>query len=151
MIELTLPYPISANRYWRPVRIGAHITIVPTKEAKAYKEAVGWIARKGAVQQALAGRVHVHLQLFPKRPLDWAKRARLDPLYWDDTVQRLDLDNARKVVYDALKGIAFGDDKLVHSDSAEVMVPDGEGRVVVRVTPKAAPATAQASLLGAAA
>ncbi len=30
MIVLKLPYPISSNKYWRPVRIGNHITIVPT-------------------------------------------------------------------------------------------------------------------------
>lgn len=33
MIKLTLPYPISANKYWRPVHVGNHITIVPTKDA----------------------------------------------------------------------------------------------------------------------
>ena len=50
MIVLTLPYPISSNRYWRPVNLGKHISIVPTKEAKQYREQVGWIARgAGAV------------------------------------------------------------------------------------------------------
>ncbi len=41
-------------------------------------------------------------------------RAKKDPLWWADTVQRLDLDNARKVVTDALKEIAIVDDKQIH-------------------------------------
>lgn len=135
-IVLTLPYPISANRYWRPVRIGAHITIVPTKEAKAYKQSVGWLAKSAGIRAPLAGRVHVDLALYPKRPQDWAKRLKADPLYWADSVMRLDLDNCRKVVYDALKDVAFGDDRCVWSDAGVVMEPDGrEACVVVTITP----------------
>ena len=48
-VTLVLPYPISANRYWRPVRIGKHITIVPTTEAKAYRHEVAVLARKAGV------------------------------------------------------------------------------------------------------
>ena len=46
-----------------------------------------------------------------------------------------DIDNARKVLYDALKGIAFEDDARIFRDSAERMEPDGEARVVVTVAP----------------
>ena len=136
MITLTLPYPISANRYWatrvvtpkggRPMAM----TYV-TPEAKAYKEQVGWLAKQAGIRQPLPGRVSVHIRLYPHRPLDYAKRMRADPLYWADTVQRLDLDNARKVVNDALKEIVFGDDKCIWRDSGEVMEPDGRPACLV--------------------
>jgi crossover junction endodeoxyribonuclease RusA len=49
-------------------------------------------------------------------------------------VQCLDLDNANKVLLDALKGVAIDDDKWVRRLTAERMEPDGEARVVVTVT-----------------
>lgn len=135
MIVLKLPYPVSANRYWRPVHIGNHITIVPTKEAKEYRETVGWIAKAAGVK-LLAGRVAVDIKLYPHRPLDFKKRMREFGDLWDDSVMRLDLDNARKVVNDALKNIAFEDDKRIFKDTGEVMEPDGrEACLIVTITP----------------
>lgn len=151
MIRLVLPYPLSANRYWRPVPIGGHITIVPTKEAKAYKADVVALALRAGVRKPFVGRVKVDLQLFPQRPQDWQKRVRLDPLTWDDTVRCIDLDNARKVLYDALKGVAFEDDSRIFEDTGRRMEPDGEARVVVTITPLALAAHPQGDLLGAAA
>jgi crossover junction endodeoxyribonuclease RusA len=135
VMRFALPYPISANRYWRPVHIGKHITIVPTKEAKDYKAAVAHIARGNGVRP-MQGRVIVGLQLYPNRPQDWAKRQRQHGDAWDDTVQCIDLDNARKVVLDALKGVAFEDDRWVYRDLGERMEPDAHGaRVVVSIEP----------------
>jgi crossover junction endodeoxyribonuclease RusA len=168
-IRVTLPYPPSANRYWRTRVIASaagggytfagllkdalqgstnRAKLVATKvlepfvstyvsgEAKTYKEHVGWLLVGAGVRKPLAGRVHVHLELWPHRPLDWAKRAKADPLYWADTVQRLDLDNCRKVVTDALKGIAIEDDRQVWKDSGEVMEPDGrDACLIVTITP----------------
>ena len=147
MIALVLPYPISSNRYWRPVRIGAHITIVPTKEAKAYREDVGKAVKAAGVSEPIGGRVAIDVRLYPNRPQDWAKRARLNPLAWDDTVQCIDLDNANKVLLDSLKGVAIEDDKWVRRLTSERMEPDGEARVVVTITALALPASPQASLL----
>lgn len=107
-----------------------------TPEAKAYKEQVAWLAKMAGVKTPFTGRVSVHIQLYPHRPLDWAKRVKADPLYWADTVQRLDLDNCRKVVNDALKDIVFGDDKCIWRDSGEIMEPDGrKACLLVTVTP----------------
>ena len=150
MIELILPYPLSANRYWRPVNIGKHITIVPTKEAKAYKAEVVYLARKAGIQRPISGRVAIEIRLYPQRPQDWARRAKRDPLTWDDDVRCLDLDNANKVLFDALKGVAIDDDRWVRRIVAERMEPDGEARVVVRIEQLALPAGPQASLLEAA-
>jgi len=140
LLTLICPWPISANKYWRPVHIGKHITIVPTKEAKAYREDIARGARMAGLRTPIAGRVRVAIELYPQRPQDWVNRARLKPFGWDDDVRCIDLDNATKVLFDALKGVAFGDDKFVFEYSAKRMEPDGEARVVVRIEPIALPA-----------
>ena len=149
-ITLTLPYPLSANRYWRPVKLGKHISIVPTTEAKAFRKDIAALCRAQGVRSVIAGRVHIDVKLYPARPLDWQKRMRLNGAAWDDTVRCIDIDNANKVLLDALKDVAIEDDKWVRRLTSERMEPDGEARVVVTITaiPTAQP---QASLLGEAA
>ena len=150
MIELTLPYPVSANRYWRSFVPRGHARAIVTlsDEAKAYKEQVNLLAWQQGVREPLIGRVRVDIELYPNRPLDWAKRAKRDPNGWSDSVQCLDLDNCRKVLYDALKGVAFEDDKWVHADAGQRMEPDEQGaRVVVRITVLPKRSVPQASLL----
>jgi crossover junction endodeoxyribonuclease RusA len=84
----------------------------------------------------LHGRLAMTLQLFPHRPLDWAKRARKDPDTWADTVQCIDLGNCEKVLSDALNGIAWDDDKQLHSIGLVRCEPDEHGaRVVATITP----------------
>lgn len=136
MIRLVLPYPISANRYWRSFMPKGHkrpITVV-SDEANSYKSQVGWIAKQAGIREPMKGRVRVDIYLYPKRPNDWVKRAQKDPDYWDNTVQCIDLDNARKVLYDALKNIAFEDDDMIFEDSGIRCEPDGEARVEVVIT-----------------
>lgn len=149
MIVLELPYPVSANRYWRSFvpRGQQRAIVVLSDEAKAYKQQVGWLAHQAGVRKPIAGRVQVEIALYPQRPQDWARRARRDPLAWDDTVQCLDLDNANKVLLDALNGIAIDDDRWVHRLVAQRMEPDGEGRVVVTITRLVAREVAQLDLL----
>lgn len=149
MIVITLPYPLSANRYWRPVPIGKHITIVPTKEAKQYRKDVAALCAAAGILNPIAGRVSVEVELYPHRPLDYATRMRKFGAAWDDTVMCIDVDNANKVLLDALKGVAIDDDKWVRRLTAERMEPDGEARVVVRIAPMAVEKV-QASLLEAA-
>jgi crossover junction endodeoxyribonuclease RusA len=138
MIRLVLPYPISANRYWQSfVPKGATRAIVHlSTEAKKYKKLVGQHALEAGIRTALACPVEVTLELYPHRPLDWAKRAKLDPVWWDLTVMCIDLDNAQKVLWDSLKGIVFTDDKMIRKSAAEIMWPDeGNERVVVTIKP----------------
>lgn len=140
MITVTLPYPISANRYWRSrvikPRSGPEIvsTYVST-EAKAYKQEVGWLLRAAGVREPIMGRVAVAYTLYPHRPQDWKTRQRKLGATWDDSVQCIDLDNAQKVLLDALKGLAFDDDAWVRRITTERAEPDGEARVVVTITP----------------
>ena len=149
MITLTLPYPVSANLYWRSFVPRGHQRAIVTlsDEAKAYKQSVGWLARSAGVRTPLVGRVAVDVQLYPQRPQDWARRARRNPQAWDDDVRCIDLDNANKVLLDALKGVVIEDDRWVRRLLAERMEPDGEARVVVTVRQLALPASPQASLL----
>ena len=147
-VTLILPPAVSSNRYWRSFVPRGHKRAIVTlsDEAKAYKAAVAQIARKAGVVSPIKGRVAVSYTLFPKRPQDYAKRMKADPLRWDDTVQCLDLDNALKVMLDSLKGIVFEDDKFVHELHGRRAEPDGEGRLEVVITPIVIE-TAQPSLL----
>lgn len=139
MIVVTLPYPISANRYWRtrvikPKAGPAIVSTYVSPEAKAYKEQVGWILRAAGVRAPIEGRVAIAYTLYPHRPQDWQTRQRKLGAAWDDTVQCLDLDNAQKVLLDSLKGIAFEDDAWVRRIEAQRAEPDGEARIVVTIT-----------------
>ena len=137
MIELTLPYPISANRYWRtylPRGCSAPVTTV-SPEAKSYQDRVRRIAREAGVHRPFYGRVAVSYVLYPKRPLDWRKRQRANPARWDDSVQCMDLDNAQKVLFDAMEGIVYENDGLIRRILGERAVPDGQARVLVTVEP----------------
>jgi crossover junction endodeoxyribonuclease RusA len=153
VIVLTLPYPISANRYWATRVIKAKATgkymamTYVTPEAQAYREQCAWAASR-VIREPFPWRVQVELQLYPNRPQDWERRARKDPQRWDDTVQCIDLGNAEKVLSDALQGIVFLDDKWLWDIHKRRMEPDGEGRVVLRVRPIVLAST-QADLLGA--
>lgn len=138
---LVLPYPVSANRYWatrcvRNKHTGQYMSMTyVTSEAQAYKREVGLLA-KAACVKPLFGPVSVDIQLYPNCPKDYAKRARKDPDGWWYDVMCIDLDNARKVLNDALKDIAFGDDKWIKQDSGRVREPDEHGsRVIVTILP----------------
>ena len=139
VIELVLPYPVSANKYWATRVIKAKATGRPmsmtyvTPEAQAYREQCAWFASR-VIRKPFEGRVAVELDLYPHRPQDWARRARKDPVRWDDTVQCIDLGNAEKVLSDALQGIVFTDDRWIWDLHKRRKEPDGEGRVVLRVS-----------------
>lgn len=140
MITLRLPYPISANRYWRTrvIKIKGEWTAMTyvSAEAKAYKEEIGLLARAAGIRQMIQGRVAIDLKLYPQRPQDWEKRARKDPYGWDDDVRCVDLGNAEKVLSDALQGIVYPDDKWIWQQTKKRMEPDEHGaRMIVTITP----------------
>lgn len=134
MITLTLPYPLSVNRYWMPVKMKNHLAVLPTKEGKQYRAQAQALCRAQGVMKPITGRVHVDVKLYPARPQDWQRRQRIDGAAWDDTVRCIDIDNANKVLLDALKDVAIEDDKWVRRLTSERMEPDGEARVVVTIT-----------------
>ena len=95
---MMLPYPPSANRYWRHFRGRT----VRSMEADKYRGAVSYYARVAGLTARLSGPVRVRVTLHPKL----TKKG-------DASKTRLDLDNCAKVLLDALQGIAFENDRQV--------------------------------------
>lgn len=131
-----LPPPISTNDYWRSRVIQVNgrpmVSTYVSKEAVTYKKDVGWLLAAQGVRKPIEGRVQVDIRLLPPCPKDWRTRARKDPLYWADSVRRNDLDNCRKVLLDAMRGIAFVDDVQVYRDFGEILEPqEGEDACVI--------------------
>jgi hypothetical protein len=65
-IKITLPYPLSANRYWasrtvKPKAGPAFVSTYVTTEAKAYKQHVATLALIAGIRKPITGRVaHRH-------------------------------------------------------------------------------------------
>lgn len=110
LIRVTLPFPPSANRYWRTTRDGR--TYV-SAEAKQFKTHVALLCSRC---RPLEGDVRLTLAFF--RP---AKRG--------------DLSNRIKILEDALIGFAYADDKQVAHIDAERFEDKANPRVEVMVEP----------------
>ena len=87
-----LPYPPTANTYWRVVKG----RMVKSADARKYQTTVALMAKAamGAGLSRLDGPVSVKVSVYRPRRIG-------------------DLDNTLKVILDALKGIAFEDDSQV--------------------------------------
>ena len=135
MIALTLPWPVSANRYWRSFvpRGSRRAVTVVSPEAEQYRDDVAIAhARSYGTRKPMSCPVAVSVALYPARPKDWAKRRKSEGPNWHASVRSIDLDNALKVLIDALKGVAYDDDKQVFRIDATRCEPDANGaRVVV--------------------
>lgn len=118
-MKLILPYPISANRYWRTMVMKGqqHVTTYVSPEAKRYKQQVRIAAYDQGCRRPLRSQVELRIVLVPKNGIC------------------MDLDNALKVVIDALKGCAYVDDSQVWKLTAERAAPDGVGGLEVEVLP----------------
>lgn len=132
MITLSLPYPVSANRYWRSYRSGARAITTLSAEAQAYKTEVGWLAKAAGIKTPYGGRVTVEMTLYPALPKGWKALAK-NSADWHWNVRCIDLDNSIKVTIDALNKIAYNDDKQISRIVAERGMPDGEARMIVNI------------------
>lgn len=125
-MKLKLPYPVSANRYWRHHRTRAGELIVHVSdEAKVYKEQVGWLARAAGLRAVIPGLLELRITLHPRKP----KTLRFS----NDEVRCMDLDNALKVAVDAMQGIAYPDDKAIRRMVVERGEPVEEGGLTVEI------------------
>lgn len=127
-MKLILPYPVSANRYWRTFAYKAKATgkaaavTVVSDEAKTFKAECGWRAKEAGIRTPLGGPIDIRVRLVPKN------------------LVCMDLDNCLKVTLDALKGIVFEDDSQVYRILAERGDPDPAGsRLEVEVLPLVMP------------
>lgn len=117
-MKLTLPYPPSANRYWRSCRGRTFVS----KEAQAYKHAVAVIAQATYGKTCHVGPVEITGSVYRPRATG-------------------DLDNRIKVLVDALQGIAYANDSQVkhidlwmHDEPKLHKKHKREGRVEVTIT-----------------
>lgn len=122
-MRLILPYPVSANRYWRTVVAKKQLRALTfvSDEAKAYKQEVAWRAKAAGVKP-ISGLVELRVRLVPKNGVC------------------MDLDNALKVTIDALKGVVYADDSQVYRIVAERGDADPTGaRLEVEAVPYTMP------------
>lgn len=112
--QFDLPYPPSANRYWRSLVIKGRLRVLVSAEARAYKKSAALTAAK-SVGGPIVGPVRVCLMVYRPRRVG-------------------DLDNTIKVVLDALRGVAYEDDKQVVAIVAERYDDKDNPRVSVYIT-----------------
>ncbi len=139
--HLALPYPPSLNEIWTPTYNrradgSRHATLRLSDVARKYKADVAWLANHQGVKTRILGRVRLDLVIYPARPLDWQERMRKLGDMWDYDVRCVDGDNGVKLVIDALKNLAFEDDRRVWFHSVARGEPDARGaRLEVDIQP----------------
>ena len=126
MIKLELPYPVSANRYWKMVRTHDVTRMALSSDAVRYKKAAKEIALAAGLRRPLEGDVGVWLILRPRLTKKGAASQTI-----------LDLDNCIKVAVDALQLICYENDRQVKKIVAEVGAPSDGGALEVVVFKKA--------------
>lgn len=108
-MKLTLPYPVSSNRYWvtfpyidRDTKKAKAVT-VPSAEAKAYKAEVAWLAKQAGCREPSELPIEIlTITLCPRMNKDGSASGTV-----------LDLMNSWKVVEDALQGVVYVNDKQI--------------------------------------
>ena len=113
-----LPYPISANRYWRNFRG----RMVVSKEAEEYKAKVIWSFFALDITPT-SKPVSLTMKLHPKLTKTGKSSRTL-----------IDLDNCIKVCLDALQGVLYVNDNQVIKLTAEVGEPVDGGGLSVGIT-----------------
>jgi len=114
---MVFPYPPSANRYWR-IWGGR---VVRSTEATSYKSICKGIATLSK-HPKIDGPVSINVLLHPKKTKSGAA-----------SKTRIDLDNAMKVVIDAMNGVAYADDSQVVRIVAEIGCPLTDGGLTIEV------------------
>lgn len=114
MIEITLPWPPSVNRYWRhPTKgklAGRHLI---SDEGRCYRAEVGWLLRAAKIEK-IDGRIWAYILASPPDR------------------RRRDLDNILKSLLDALgHGGAYEDDSQIDMLYVCRETPKEKGEVFV--------------------
>jgi crossover junction endodeoxyribonuclease RusA len=124
-MKLSLPYPVSSNRYWKSFP-GPHGSVVvkTSNEAEVYKRSVGWLAKKAGLRSPIPGLIELCVTLHPIKP---------KTLVAGRDLRSIDLDNCLKVTIDALNGIAYEDDSKIRRILAERGEPVEGGSIEVEI------------------
>ena len=112
-MNLVLPYPPSANDYWRTVKGRVYVT----DRARAYKDAVALYLNTQRIAR-FEHDVAVSMKVYRPRRIG-------------------DLDNTLKVLLDAIKGRVFRDDSQVTLINAERLDDATNPRVELTVASRA--------------
>ena len=145
-VKLVLPYPVSANRYWRSfvpkgwTRAVVHLS----DDAKAYKNAVGWIAKQAGFKSPTDKPIEIGKIILVPPATRMRKAAGSDELVEVKNGTVLNLDNALKVTIDALNEIVYVDDEQIKRirGPIEYGEPQGKGALIIEIeefVPPAAP------------
>lgn len=123
-IEVKLPYPVSANIYWR-MRVNPRTRkpyMSVSAKGRQYKKLVGQILALKKLNRPTKKPLFVDITLHPKMNLDGTESKVL-----------IDLDNALKVTLDSLEGYIYAKDKQIRKIIAEIGKPrvDGEISLVI--------------------
>lgn len=122
-MKLTLPYPISANRYWLSFWAPKLRRVItgPTREAKSYKQEVGWRAKAAGFLEPTTRPIEIaSIQLCPRQNKDGSASATV-----------LDLGNCWKVVEDALQGVVYVNDRQIKRIRLMEYGPPVEGGALI--------------------
>lgn len=125
--RLELPYPVSANEYWRHVpnkKTGLTMHFL-SDEAKVYKEAVAWTARAAGFRK-------------PSEKLIEIVSITLVPRLYNRDGKRIgsvmDLGNCWKIAEDALQGVVYVNDRQIKRfGKIEYGQPTDHGALIVEV------------------
>ena len=117
-INITLPYPVSNNTYYRNFK---GITTI-SKRGREYKAEVANLCKFAGITE-ISGKVAVSLEICPKKPkTNTGKEPRCQ-----------DLDNIFKGVLDSLQGHAYANDSQIWKLSAVRGEPVPGGQLNVKV------------------
>lgn len=118
MIELTLPYPPSVNRYWRSVRVGKRSQVLVSEAGRKFQAAV-----RDAVLLARANK-------------QYSERLVVDVMLYPADARKRDIDNSLKSLLDALgkAGVYIDDSQIdVLRVSRKEWCSGGKCEVVIKV------------------
>lgn len=116
---ISLPYPVSTNRYWR--RVGYRLIV--SKEAVEYKRLAALAFKYANGRHYGSNNVCVSIVILPKMNKDGTQSKNL-----------IDIDNGIKVTLDALNGLAYDDDRQVKRLYVSYGEPCPGGGLLVAVT-----------------
>ena len=121
-VTIELPYPPSANRYWRIFRNRA----VLSAEATAYKRiAKGTAISSGVKAPSSDDLLSVVVVLHPKQKKDGTASKTV-----------IDLDNCLKVALDSLQGTVYENDRQIVEIHAAYGEPKDGGGLTVSISKK---------------
>jgi len=109
MNKIVLPLPPSANKYHKPNGFGGMYT---TREAKDYKELVSYLANIPR-DKIFTSNLGITLRVYRKRKSG-------------------DSDNFEKILFDALEGVLYKNDRQIKFHSTTVLDDKDNPRVEIR-------------------